>query len=187
MAAARVLPPERVERPHEEAGIGFAQLLSRAEVLRMLAVAFTAFFVFSATFNYLPFYLSAPPIRAPIRVVTLLYLAYIVGMIAGPLAIRFFFPRYSEGTGLLVPFALASLFAGLFQPYNTFLASHGRGAEVRNIAIAVAAASLFSLSLVVPRYGISGAAWTAAAVMALDYVLHLYYYQKFKRTLTQKS
>ena len=52
----------------------------------MLAVAFTAFFVFSATFNYLPFYLSAPPISASIRVVTLLYLAYIVGMIAGPLA-----------------------------------------------------------------------------------------------------
>ena len=85
-AAARVLPPERAERPHEEPGIGFAQLLSRAEVLRMLGVAFTAFFVFSATFNYLPFYVSAPPIRAPIRVVTMLYLAYIVGMVAGPLA-----------------------------------------------------------------------------------------------------
>jgi YNFM family putative membrane transporter len=85
-AAARVLPPERVERTQEEAGIGFAQLLSRGEVLRTLAVAFTAFFVFSATFNYLPFYLSAPPIRASIRVVTLLYLAYIVGMVAGPVA-----------------------------------------------------------------------------------------------------
>src|SRR5207248_5232919 len=33
-----------------------------------------------------PFYLSAPPIRAPIRVVTLLYLAYVVGIVAGPLA-----------------------------------------------------------------------------------------------------
>src|SRR5438045_7742659 len=52
----------------------------------MLAVAFTAFFVFSAIFNYLPFYLSAPPINAPLNVVTLLYLAYVVGMIAGPLA-----------------------------------------------------------------------------------------------------
>jgi O-antigen/teichoic acid export membrane protein len=104
-------------------------------------------------------------------------------IIAGPPAIRFFFPKYSTGGTLLLPFALANLFVGLFQPYNIFLASHGRGAEVRNIAAAVAVSSLLGLSLTVPRYGISGAAWTAAAVMALDYVLHLYYYQRFKRTL----
>ena len=85
-AAARILPREPAERRHEEASTGFVQLLSRSEVLRMLAVAFSAFFVFSAIFNYLPFYVSAPPIRAPIRVVTLLYLAYVVGMVAGPLA-----------------------------------------------------------------------------------------------------
>ena len=85
-AAARILPREPAERAPEEAGIGFLQLVSRADVIRMLAVAFTSFAVFSAIFNYLPFYLSAPPIRAPVRVVTLLYLAYIVGMAAGPLA-----------------------------------------------------------------------------------------------------
>jgi len=108
-------------------------------------------------------------------------------VLVGPLAIHLLFPRYSEGAGLLVPFALANLFAGLFQPYNIFLASHGRGAEVRNIAVAVAISSLVGLGLIVPRYGISGAAWTSAAVMALDYVLHLYYYQKFRRSLAQKS
>jgi YNFM family putative membrane transporter len=85
-AAARILPREAAERAPEEAGVGFLHLVSRADVLRMLAVAFTAFFVFSAIFNYLPFYLSAPPIGAPVRIVTLLYLAYVVGMIAGPLA-----------------------------------------------------------------------------------------------------
>src|SRR5690349_12190114 len=74
-------------------------------------------------------------------------------IIVGPLAIHLFFPRYDAGAGLLVPFALANLFAGLFQPYNIFLASHGRGAEVRNIAAAVAASSLVGLSLIVPRYG----------------------------------
>jgi len=104
-------------------------------------------------------------------------------IIAGPLAIRILFPKYSTGINLLTPFALANLFVGLFQPYNIFLTSHGRGAEVRNIAAAVAVASLLGLSITVPRWGILGAAWTAAAVMALDYVLHLYYYQKFKGTL----
>jgi O-antigen/teichoic acid export membrane protein len=104
-------------------------------------------------------------------------------IVTGPVAVHFFFPKYSSGTGLLVPFALANLFTGLFQPYNIFLTSHGRGAEVRNIAAAVALSSLIGLSLTVPRYGITGAAWTAAAVMALDYVLYLYYYRKFRRTL----
>jgi MFS transporter, YNFM family, putative membrane transport protein len=85
-AAAKILPHEPAERGPEEAGVGFLHLVSRPDVLRMLAVAFTAFFVFSATFNYLPFYLSAPPIRAPLRIITLLYLAYVVGMVAGPLA-----------------------------------------------------------------------------------------------------
>jgi O-antigen/teichoic acid export membrane protein len=108
-------------------------------------------------------------------------------IIIGPMVINFLFPKYSTGVGLLVPFALANLFVGLFQPYNIFLASHGRGAEVRNIAAAVAISSLLGLSMAVPRYGISGAAWTAAAVMALDYVLHLYYYQKFKRTLSLQT
>jgi O-antigen/teichoic acid export membrane protein len=108
-------------------------------------------------------------------------------IITGPLAIRILFPKYSTGITLLAPFALANLFVGLFQPYNIFLTSHGRGAEVRNIAAVVAIASLMGLSVAVPRWGISGAAWAAAAVMALDYLLHLYYYQKFKRTLTRKS
>jgi O-antigen/teichoic acid export membrane protein len=107
-----------------------------------------------------------------------------VGLIlVGPLAIKLLFPKYSTGVGLLLPFALANLFVGLFQPYNIFLSSHGRGAEVRNIAAAVAISSLLGLSLAVPRYGTSGAAWTAAAVMALDYLLHLYYYQRFRRGL----
>jgi YNFM family putative membrane transporter len=86
-AAARGLPRESAG-PVEVAqqGTGFVQLLSRPEVLRVLAVSFSAFFVFSATFNYLPFYVSRPPISAPLNVVTLLYLAYVVGMVAGPLA-----------------------------------------------------------------------------------------------------
>src|SRR5713226_3609477 len=86
-AAARTLPREPAESVDAtQRGIGFVHLLSRPDVLRVLVVAFSAFFVFSATFNYLPFYVSRPPISAPLNVVTLLYLAYVVGMVAGPLA-----------------------------------------------------------------------------------------------------
>ena len=84
-------------------------------------------------------------------------------------------PKYVESAPLLLPFAAFNLFAGLFQPYNMFLASHGRGAEIRNIVLVVALASLTGLILFVPRFGVAGAAWVGATAMALDYILHLYY------------
>ncbi|HWP42991.1 MAG TPA: lipopolysaccharide biosynthesis protein [Blastocatellia bacterium] len=103
--------------------------------------------------------------------------------LAGPLFLGHIFPKYSEAALLLVPFAAWNLFAGLFQPYQMFLASHGRGSEIRNITAIVALAGSAGVIAVVPRYGIMGAAWTAAGAMALDYVLTLYYYQRFRRTL----
>jgi len=107
--------------------------------------------------------------------------------LAGPFALKLLFPKYSEASNLLLPFAAFSLFTGLFQPYNMFLASHGRGAEIRNIAVIVSLTTLAGLLLTVPRFGILGAAWTGAAAMALDYLLHLHYYQKFRRTLNQSG
>jgi O-antigen/teichoic acid export membrane protein len=105
--------------------------------------------------------------------------------IVGPVALGVVFPKYSAAASLLVPISILSLFAGLFQPYNAFLASHGRGAELRNIAFAVTVASLAGLFLLVPRFGVSGAAWSGAAAMALDYLLHLYYYRKFTRRVSE--
>ena len=103
----------------------------------------------------------------------------------GPAALRFAFPKYGEAAPLLLPFAVWGLFAGLFQPYNAFLASHGRGAELRNIAASVTLASLIGLILSVPRFGIMGAACTGAGAMALDYLLHVYYYRRFRREMSE--
>ena len=105
-----------------------------------------------------------------------------IGLIAlGPSAVKFVFPKYSEAAPLLLALAVMNLFIGLFQPYNVFLGAHGRGAELRNIVLIVGVAMIAALIFVVPRYGIAGAAWTAAAAMSLDYLLHLYYYRKVKR------
>jgi O-antigen/teichoic acid export membrane protein len=104
-------------------------------------------------------------------------------VVIGPLALKLVFPKYSEAASLLIPFAAMSLFVGLFQPYNVFLASHGRGAELRNIVLIVMVAMITALIVFVPRFGIAGAAWTAAGCMALDYLLHLHYYRSFTRLL----
>lgn len=99
-------------------------------------------------------------------------------VVVGPIALRLFFPKYASAAPLLVPFAAMNLFVGLFQPYNMFLASQGKGAELRNIVLIVGSATVAALIVTVPRYEIAGAAWTVAAAMALDYVLHYYYYRK---------
>jgi O-antigen/teichoic acid export membrane protein len=107
-----------------------------------------------------------------------------IGLVAiGPIVLRFVFPKYSDAAPLLIPFAAMNLFVGLFQPYNVFLAAHGRGAELRNIVLITGVAMIGALVLTVPRFGIAGAAWTGAGAMALDYLLHLLYYRIFRRTL----
>ena len=113
--------------------------------------------------------------------------ASIALVVAGPKVLRLVFPKYSEAAPLLIPFAAMNLFVGLFQPYNMFLASHGRGAELRNIVLITGAATIAALAFAVPRFGIAGAAWTGAGAMALDYLLHLLYYRRFRRTLETTS
>jgi O-antigen/teichoic acid export membrane protein len=111
--------------------------------------------------------------------------ASIALVVAGPIVLRLVFPKYSEASSLLIPFAAMNLFVGLFQPYNIFLAAHGRGAELRNIVLICGVATILALVFAVPRFGIAGAAWTVAATMALDYILHVLYYRRFIRTLEQ--
>lgn len=125
--------------------------------------------------------------RVPGRIIrwnaAVLFATAIALVVFGPIVLRLAFPKYSDAAPLLIPFAAMNLFVGLFQPYNVFLAAHGRGAELRNIVLLVGIVSIAALLLTVPRFGIAGAAWTAAAAMALDYLLHLLYYRKFMNTL----
>jgi O-antigen/teichoic acid export membrane protein len=99
-------------------------------------------------------------------------------VVFGTLALKFLFPNYADAAPLLIPFAVYNFFAGLFQPYNTFLAARGHSAALRNIAIVVTIVSVVGLLIAVPRFGILGAAWAGAITMLLDYLLHLYYYRK---------
>lgn len=84
--AWRWLPREETTGPRQSAQLSFRQLLAQAPLRHNYLVAFSAFFVFSSVFNYLPFYLAAPPFSAPTRTITLMYLAYLIGIVIGPLA-----------------------------------------------------------------------------------------------------
>jgi YNFM family putative membrane transporter len=85
LVAARWLPPEE-RRSDVDGAVGFGSLLSRADLRRVLLAPFGGFFVFSSIFNYLPFYLAAPPFGASTEMITLLYLTYLLGVLMGPVS-----------------------------------------------------------------------------------------------------
>jgi len=86
LAAVRWLPPGKLHGDSAAPGEGFLGLLSQAQLRRSFQVAFGGFFVFSSIFNYLPFYLHQPPFNASTEFITMLYLAYLIGIFTGPLA-----------------------------------------------------------------------------------------------------
>jgi MFS transporter, YNFM family, putative membrane transport protein len=108
VAALRWLPREPAHARADPDPAGFLALLAREELLRMFAVGFFAFFVFSSMFNYIPFYLSGAPLHASVRVITLLYLAYLVGIAAGPFS-GTLTRRFGTGLTLIAGCALFGL------------------------------------------------------------------------------
>lgn len=88
LAAYFFLPPEKRDPTPEQETLGFVDLVTRPDLLRVFSVAFSAFFVFSSVFNYLPFYLAGPPFGASTEVITFTYFSYLIGILVGPLAGR---------------------------------------------------------------------------------------------------
>jgi YNFM family putative membrane transporter len=86
MAAFFCLPEGKLPGRDAPEKVNFLNLLGNINILRILIVPFGAFFVFSASFNYLPFYLAGPPFRASTQIITMFYLTYLTGVIIGPLA-----------------------------------------------------------------------------------------------------
>lgn len=87
-ALAAILWLPEGKRPGRNVGenVNFINFLSDIHVVRILLVPFGAFFVFSSSFNYLPFYLTGPPFNASTQVITMFYLTYLMGVLIGPLA-----------------------------------------------------------------------------------------------------
>lgn len=112
-------------------------------------------------------------------------------LVSGVLSLVFIGPYllillYSEkatpATFLLPAFAVGAFFGGLFQPYNTFLAAHGQGGELRNISIFIGILNVLSLFFVLPYFGLTGAAWMVAIASATNFSLHYYYYRSVCKT-----
>jgi YNFM family putative membrane transporter len=147
LAAAFRLPKDERRREAQKESAGFVSLLRRPDLLRMFLVAFGAFFVFSSVFNYLPFYLAAPPFGASTQVITLTYLAYLVGALTGPAAGRLSNRIGNGATMVLGAATFALAIAATFIPSLPLIAASLAGVCAGFFAIHSAAAGSLNLRL----------------------------------------
>ena len=189
----------------------FFELLARPGLLRMLVVAFGAFFVFSSLFNYLPFYLSRPPFSAPTEVITLMYLAYLIGIPMGPLSGRLSNRLGSGATMVLgslafaaavaatliqslavIAVSLVTACAGFFSIHAAAVAllnrrlttSRGRANSLYVLCYyAVGGAGISACGYAYSGYGWHGVAALAACVLLLPLGIGLAEITKERRTL----
>jgi O-antigen/teichoic acid export membrane protein len=96
-----------------------------------------------------------------------------------PIVIYLFSSDYLPTIDLLPPLALAFGFSGLSKPYTLFLMARKQGRVVRNISIVIPTLQIILGIIIIPIYGILGAAWIACFVYAMDFILYLIYYNRF--------
>jgi len=95
---------------HSSGGISLWAMAQRADLLRLFLVAFASMFVFSSVFNFLPFFLAAPPISLPVQWITALYLSSVLGILVGPVAGRI---SNHWGSGVTMASGVVLIAAGL--------------------------------------------------------------------------
>jgi O-antigen/teichoic acid export membrane protein len=98
-----------------------------------------------------------------------------------PIVIYLFSSDYLPTIELLPPMALGFGFSGLSKPYTLFLMARKQGKQVRNISIVIPVIQIILCIIIIPVYGILGAAWVACFVYALDYILFVISYNRFIR------
>jgi len=119
-AALMWLPREQRERTQEIQDAGFLSLLRRTDLLRIYVVAFSELFVFSAMFNYLPFYLSGPDFGFSTKVITLMYLSYLIGAVVAPVSGRIS-NRLGNGVTMVMGAGVFALSLGFTYVHSFFV------------------------------------------------------------------
>ncbi len=93
--------------------------------------------------------------------------------------LHLFSPRYAPSLSVFPVLAVAFGFAGLTRLFSYFLTAKGEGIAIRNISVMVLALHLIFNGVLIPHYGIRGAAWAALGTYISDLILCIYYYHRF--------
>ncbi len=95
--------------------------------------------------------------------------------------------RYIMVIPLMLPLVLAGFFQGLYQPFNYFVLSQGKGVWTRQISIAGTIFDIVSTITLVSMYGLLGACWQAVASRVFWAGMMYYNYGRTVRSLAQNT
>jgi O-antigen/teichoic acid export membrane protein len=90
---------------------------------------------------------------------------------------------FLPATGLVYVLVFTAFFQGMYQPITAFLASHGKGRELRAISLWVSLANICAAVLLIPRLGALGAAFGSAFAKLCELSGNLYYYRKIRHEI----
>lgn len=90
---------------------------------------------------------------------------------------------YLPVVGLLPPLALAASARSVTSIYNTFLAAHARGAELRNASLVLTGSNLVLNIALIPPFGAIGAAWASLVALLCNLAAHVASYRSVVREL----
>jgi O-antigen/teichoic acid export membrane protein len=92
-------------------------------------------------------------------------------------------PAYLPVAALLPPLAAASAVRGVTAFYNTFLAAHARGRELRDVALLLTAANVVANAALIPPFGAAGAAWASLIALTINLLAHRAAYLRVVRAI----
>ncbi|MBD3225333.1 MAG: oligosaccharide flippase family protein [Caldithrix sp.] len=109
--------------------------------------------------------------------------AYIAAAASGIILLRHFIitdlfsAEFLPSIPPLIVLAIAFAFSGLSVPYTMFFKAQKRGREVRNITFTVQLVFVAGNLILIPWFGIMGAAWATLIAFVLDYGLYVIQYR----------
>jgi len=106
-------------------------------------------------------------------------------LLAGPFVRIAFTERYAPAAALVVPLAAAAGVRGVSSLYNSFLAAHGLGKELRDAGVALTVSNLILNFALIPPFGAAGAAWASLLALVVNFVAQLAGYRSYQRGLAR--
>jgi O-antigen/teichoic acid export membrane protein len=107
----------------------------------------------------------------------------IAWLLAGPFVRVVFTERYDAAVALVVPLAAAAGVRGVTGLYNSFLAAHGLGKELRNAGMALTVSNLILNVGLIPPFGAAGAAWASLVALIINLGAHIVGYRRYRQRL----
>ena len=94
--------------------------------------------------------------------------------------LHLFSADYLPSVELITPLAMAFGLSGISKPLTLFLVARGYGKIIRNISVVVPTFQIALTLLIIPKYGIIGAAWCTFSVYFLDLFLNIMAYRRLR-------